>query len=112
MKKTLCLLVFSALLSPAAYAQSLRDAFRKVSPSVVVIRTLEQDLSPDLADGFGNLDEGDINLPGDRYRGVSLRTYDPEANQWSIYWLDSRFPGRLTPPVKGALDVNRVFIGK
>ena len=52
MKKTLCLLVFSALLSPAAYAQSLRDAFRKVSPSVVVIRTLEQDLSPDLADGF------------------------------------------------------------
>ena len=27
-----------------------------------------------ILDGFGNLDEGDINLPDDRYRGVSLRT--------------------------------------
>jgi hypothetical protein len=57
-----------------------------------------------ILDGFGNIDEGDINLPGDRYRGVSLRTYDPEANQWSIYWLDSRQPGRLFPPVRGGFD--------
>jgi hypothetical protein len=57
-----------------------------------------------ILDGFGNIDEGDINLPGDRYRGLSLRTYDPQADQWSIYWLDSRQPGRLFPPVRGGFD--------
>ena len=57
-----------------------------------------------ILDGFGNIDEGDINLPGDRYRGVSLRTYDPQTSQWSIYWLDSRQPGRLFPPVHGSFD--------
>ena len=51
--------------------------------------------------GFGNIDEGEINLPGDRYRGMSLRTWDPDESRWSIYWLDSRRPGHLFPPVKG-----------
>ena len=54
-----------------------------------------------ILDGYGNMDEGDIALPGDRYRGMSLRTWDPETDRWSIYWLDSRQPGRLFPPVVG-----------
>jgi hypothetical protein len=54
--------------------------------------------------GFGNMDEGDIDLPGDRYRGMSLRTWDPETACWSIYWLDSRRPGTLFPAVKGGFD--------
>ena len=55
-----------------------------------------------ILDGFGNMDENDIELPGDRYRGVSLRTCDPDTSRWSIYWLDSRQPGRLFPPVRGS----------
>ena len=51
--------------------------------------------------GFGNIDEGAINLPGDAYTGVSLRTWDPDESRWSIYWLDSRRPGYLFPPVHG-----------
>jgi len=54
--------------------------------------------------GWGNSDESQINLPGDRYRGMSLRTWDAVTRKWSIYWLDSRRPGRLGPPVKGGFD--------
>ena len=57
-----------------------------------------------ILDGFGNMDEAEINLPGNRYRGMSLRTWDPATDCWSIYWLDSRQPGRLFPPVKGGFD--------
>ena len=57
-----------------------------------------------ILDGFGNIDENDIGLPGDRYRGMSLRTFDPPSRQWSIYWFDSRQPGRLFPPVKGDFE--------
>ncbi|HMJ99315.1 MAG TPA: DUF1579 domain-containing protein [Reyranella sp.] len=57
-----------------------------------------------ILDGYGNMDEADIALPGDRYRGMSLRTYDPDRDRWSIYWLDSRRPGFLFPPVVGGFD--------
>ena len=57
-----------------------------------------------ILDGTGNMDEADIALPGDRYRGMTLRTYDPDRARWSIYWLDSRRPGVLFPPVVGGFD--------
>jgi hypothetical protein len=57
-----------------------------------------------ILDGYGSMDEADIALPGDRYRGMSLRTYDPDRDRWSIYWLDSRRPGFLFPPVVGGFD--------
>ena len=55
-----------------------------------------------LMDGWGNVDENKINLPGDSYRGVGLRSYDPKTGQWAIWWVDSRSPhGAVDPPVKG-----------
>jgi hypothetical protein len=51
--------------------------------------------------GAGNMDEGDINLPGDRHRGMSLRTWDPEQRRWSIHRFDSRRPGYTFPAVTG-----------
>ena len=51
--------------------------------------------------GFANMDDGDIDHPSGRYAGVSLRTYNPEKECWSIYWLDSRYPGQIFPPVHG-----------
>src|ERR1700684_1175214 len=36
------------------------------------------------------------------HRGVALRSFDPETQQWSIWWLDGRTPlGPLDPPMKG-----------
>ena len=55
-----------------------------------------------ILDGFGN--ENDIELPGSAYHGVSLRTWEPVSKRWSIYWLDSRRPGDLFPPVQGGFE--------
>jgi len=57
-----------------------------------------------ILDGFGNMDESDINLPGDPYRGMSLRLWDADTGTWSIYWLDSRRPAQLFPPVRGRFE--------
>jgi hypothetical protein len=36
---------------------------------------------------------------------VALRSYDPKASQWSIWWLDGRTPhSELDPPVQGHFD--------
>ena len=54
--------------------------------------------------GLGNFDQNEIGLPGDHYKGASLRLYDPATASWSIRWLDSRRPGQITPPVIGRFD--------
>lgn len=58
----------------------------------------------DVLGGFGNVEESRIDLPGDAYRGMALRTWDPATQKWSIYWLDSRRPGVLGKPVIGAFS--------
>lgn len=54
--------------------------------------------------GWGNCDESEINRPGDSYRTMSLRTWDPALRKWTIYWLDSRVPGKVGAPVRGGFD--------
>ena len=56
-------------------------------------------------DSWSNVDDNLLNMPGDTYRGVGLRSYDPKSGQWAIWWLDSRNPfGDLDPPVKGRFE--------
>jgi hypothetical protein len=52
--------------------------------------------------GLGNVDDNYLGLPGDPYRAVTLRTYNPESRQWSIWWLDGREPGQLDTPMVGS----------
>ena len=55
-----------------------------------------------ILDGAGNIDDNVIELPAGTYRAISLRSFDPESQQWSIWWLDGRYPkGPLDPPVVG-----------
>ena len=54
-----------------------------------------------ILDGAGNVDDNVLDLPTGTYRAISLRTFDPATDQWSIWWLDGRDPGRLDPPVVG-----------
>jgi hypothetical protein len=54
-----------------------------------------------ILEGYGNSDESDIKFPGNPYKGMAVRTYDPGEDLWSIYWADSRTPGRMSPPVAG-----------
>ena len=58
-----------------------------------------------LMDGWANVDDNVLKLPGDEYRAVALRAYDPKTGQWAIWWLDGRNPfGELDPPVKGHFE--------
>jgi hypothetical protein len=56
----------------------------------------------DLGDGWANIDEYQLNAPRGVYRALALRAYDTHSSEWSIRWLDGRYPsGPLGPPVKG-----------
>ena len=49
------------------------------------------------------------NRPRRRLRRDVVRFFDPETKTWSIYWADSRRPGKLDPPVLGSFagDIGR-----
>ena len=51
--------------------------------------------------GLGNVEDNDLHMPSDPYRAVALRSFDVGKGQWSIWWLDARFPGRIDTPVVG-----------
>lgn len=51
-------------------------------------------------DGRANLGELRVEGPAGRIEGLSLRTYDPQTEQWYIHWASSR-NGRLGPAMVG-----------
>ncbi|MER8517828.1 MULTISPECIES: DUF1579 domain-containing protein [unclassified Mesorhizobium] len=51
--------------------------------------------------GLGNVDDNWIELPGGPYRAATLRTFDPAARQWSIWWIDGRNPSTIDVPMRG-----------
>ena len=56
-------------------------------------------------EGHATVDE--LYFPTSRSAGLTLRTFDHEKKQWSIYWVSST-TGRLDPvPVIGGFDGNR-----
>jgi hypothetical protein len=57
-----------------------------------------------LLEGAGNVDDNLLEAPAGTYRAISLRSFDPATNQWSIWWLDGRNPGQLDPPVVGGFE--------
>ena len=65
-----------------------------------------------ILDGAGNIDDNVLEMPNGTYRAISLRTFEPWSERWSIWWLDGRTPGRLDPPVVGGFrDGVGTFIG-
>jgi hypothetical protein len=58
-----------------------------------------------LMDGWANLEEHSIDAPAGAYRALGLRSYDPMAARWAIWWLDGRTPhGELDPPLEGTFE--------
>jgi hypothetical protein len=53
-------------------------------------------------DGQGNVDDNVLQTPVGTYSAVTLRSFDPATKSWSIWWLDSRRPHELDPPVVGS----------
>jgi len=56
--------------------------------------------------GVATVDE--LYFPTKGWSGLTLRTFDLEKQQWSIYWISSA-TGRLEPPVVGGFDGNQGF---
>jgi hypothetical protein len=52
-------------------------------------------------DGMATVDE--LYFPTKGWGGLTLRTFDVEKRQWSIYWVSSA-SGKLEPPVVGGFD--------
>ncbi|WP_248960682.1 hypothetical protein [Sphaerisporangium perillae] len=60
-------------------------------------------------EGGANFDE--IEFPTKGFGGLTLRLYDPEREEWSLYWVNSR-TGTLTTPVVGRfIDGRGEFYG-
>ncbi|MFI6010820.1 hypothetical protein ACIBAG_18715 [Streptomyces sp. NPDC051243] len=57
-----------------------------------------------LFDGAANIDE--IDMPHLGSKGLTLRLFDRETEQWSLNWSSSR-SGKLFPPVTGHFDGDR-----
>jgi hypothetical protein len=43
-----------------------------------------------LWDGRANIEEVELNSPAGPIEGLTLRLYNPENHQWSIYWANSK----------------------
>ena len=60
-----------------------------------------------LLNGIGNMDIYRTMVDGKPFEGVALRLFDRKTRLWSIYWVDSNYPGgALDPPVVGSFDGN------
>jgi hypothetical protein len=62
--------------------------------------------------GLGNVDDNVLELPGGTYRALTIRAFDAPSGEWSIWWLDARYPRSLDPPVRGGFkDGVGTFLG-
>lgn len=54
--------------------------------------------------GYGNVEDNLLHLPEGAYRALALRSFNSQTKQWSIWWLDARFPGQIDVPVVGQFE--------
>lgn len=60
-----------------------------------------------LLDTSANLEEFDVRGPAGRIKAQTLRVYNPDTRQWSIYGLDLDKGSVGLPPVTGSFDGKR-----
>jgi hypothetical protein len=54
-----------------------------------------------LLDGFGHLDCYRSIREGKPFEGITLRLFNPETGEWTIYWADTARARTLLPPMVG-----------
>lgn len=68
--------------------------------------------------GLGNTDEVSFERESGRLEGMTLRLYDPQSQQWSLYWADNVTSILQTPMVggfengRGEFFAQEIFAGK
>jgi hypothetical protein len=60
-------------------------------------------------DGRANLEEFETDSPSGHIEGLTLRVYNPQTRQWSIYWANSKDPalGQSIQPMVGEFKDGR-----
>ena len=54
--------------------------------------------------GAVNVDDHTIRAASGVYQGLAIRSYDAQARQWAIWWLDTRAPHHIAAPMIGAFE--------
>jgi hypothetical protein len=54
--------------------------------------------------GHGNIEDNVLHLAGGTIRAIAIRSLDPGARTWAIWWLSTTDPHRLDVPVIGRFD--------
>jgi len=58
-----------------------------------------------ILNGLGVMDEFKTSYFGDEFVGLSIRIFNPKANEWTIYWADTMYPElRMTEQVVGSFS--------
>jgi len=57
-------------------------------------------------DGRADLEEFEVDSPTGHIQGMTLRLYDPQTQQWSLYWATSK-SGAMGPPTIGEFKNGR-----
>lgn len=57
-------------------------------------------------DGRANLEEFEVDSPTGHIEGMTLRLYDPQTHQWSLYWATSK-SGTIGQPTIGEFKNGR-----
>src|ERR1700740_1962774 len=58
-------------------------------------------------DGRANVEEVELNSPSGPIEGLTLRLYNPQSRQWSIYWANSKNGAMDTSPQIGQFKNGR-----
>lgn len=53
-----------------------------------------------IMNGMANMDRSWIEIGGQEMEGVSIRVYNPDKEEWTIYWMADVYP-ELTEQVRG-----------
>jgi hypothetical protein len=61
------------------------------------------DVEP-LLNGFGQIDRYSALRNGSPVEGITLRLFNPQTGEWSLYWADTVRPGVLLPPMVGRFN--------
>jgi len=54
-------------------------------------------------DGRSQIEEFEVDNPTGHIEGLTLRTYNPQTHQWSLYWANSK-DGTIVPPQIGRFN--------
>ncbi len=58
-------------------------------------------------DGRAQLEEFEVGAPSGRIEGLTVRLYNPQTHQWSLYWANSKLGAMGGPPNVGEFKNGR-----